>query len=573
MIEKFADISLSSLEALADVMSECTDSFLFILNSQEDSIFVSEQASAFFDFPGKKFGHAIETISRQVFRDDENVFSNEIRKITDKVKDSFNLNFRIMNKSNVPVWVNMRGSVVCTGEDNTRILLGRIAINEDVIQLDELTKLPTERQLRKDFDQFYKNEKKISGFIFKVDVDKMGEINEQFGSKTGDFVLSLISDCIKRSVKGIASAYKLNSDEFLCMNLTDGNALDAKMLYEKIKRSISDIEQKIDYEVVFTVSAGVVAFANDQSQLDELLKKVNYTVNVAKDKGRNKFLTFNAVEYAHHMRDLKLQELFRRSVREGCKGFELFYQPVVDAKNIYLDKDKTITNVIGAEGLLRFSSPECGVITPDEFIPILEKTGLIIPVSRWILKTGFSQCYEWNKVQKDFHMSLNLSYIHVKKGEVLSDVQLALGNTGVNPENITLELTESGYMDNTQELQALVNKITLLGIKVDIDDFGTGFSNLRYLQYLHAYTLKLDYSFVHKATGGDQGDSSVIKHITEMAHELNMKVCMEGVEVESDIAKLQVYSPDKFQGFYFGRPCKAAQFRENYLRSDNLFEK
>lgn len=114
----------------------------------------------FLIFQVKKFGHAVETISRQVFKDDENVFSNEIRKITDRVKDSFNLNFRIMNKSNVPVWVNMRGSVVCTGEDNTRLLLGRIAINEDVIQLDELTKLPTERQLRKDFDQFYKHEKK-----------------------------------------------------------------------------------------------------------------------------------------------------------------------------------------------------------------------------------------------------------------------------------------------------------------------------------------------------------------------------------------------------------------------------
>ena len=534
---------------------------------------MSEQVCAIFELPDKKFTHAIDTFTRQIYRDDVNLFSTEMKDVFSGIKNSFNLDFRALNKSHNPVWVNMRGKLIYVGAASLPVLMGRILIIDDTTQLDDLSKLPTESHLRKDFSQVYKRLEKVSGFIVKLDVDKMGEINDQFGSRTGDFVLSLVADCVKLSVKGIASAYKLNSDEFICMNLAGGNAVDAQMFFQKLKRTIAEMEQKIDYEVVFTVTAGAVAFFNDQTQLDELLKKVNYTISVAKEKGSNNLTLFNAADYTKHLRDLKLQEILRESVRKNFEGFELFYQPVVDAKKIYLDEIDTITNVIGAEGLLRYSHPDFGVIMPDEFIPILEKTGLIIPVSRWILLTGFKQCHEWNKVQKDFHMSLNISYIQVKKSDVLSDVQMALTKSGVKPENITLELTESGYMEDTQELQTLVDNFNKLGVKVDIDDFGTGYSNLRYLQYLKAYTLKLDYSFVHKATGGDKGDSSVIRHITEMAHELNLKVCMEGVEVESDIEKLMVYKPDKFQGFFFGRPCSAVQFRESYLRSDVRFDK
>ena len=154
---------------------------------------------------------------------------------------------------------------------------------------------------------------------------------------------------------------------------------------------------------------------------------------------------------------------------------------------------------------------------------------------------------------------------------MLTDVQIALTKSGVNPRNITLELTESGYMNSDHELQELLDAFQAMNLNIDIDDFGTGYSNLRYLQYLHANTLKLDYTFVHKATSGDEGDTKVIKHITQMAHELNMTVCMEGVEQKTDVEKLQQFGPDKFQGFLFGRPMSAAQFKEHCLRPDDRY--
>ncbi len=574
MLDNAPSFSIEQLEFFAEALSKTTDSFVYIFDLKADSVYISEQAAALFNIPGRKFDHAWETLFRLVYSEDYALFSAESDSIKSGRKDTFNLEFRALNKNGKAVWLSMRGTVIPTGkeEDSKSYLIGRIAIMDELDRIDPLTNLPTEMQFRKDFAKAWKKNQKVSGFIFKIDVDNMGRINEQFGTHTGDFVLTLIADCIRTSAKGIAVPYKLNSDEFVCMNLTGASAVDAQKIYQNLKRTIAETEQKIEYEVVFTVSAGAVAFFNDSTQLDELLKKINYTLANAKEKGRNNLNLFNAVEYTKHLRNLYLQEKLRDSIKNNFKGFQLFYQPVVDAKELYLDSGNSVTNVIGAEALLRWSCPQYGTITPDEFVPILEKSGLIIPVGRWILLTGFMQCHEWNKVQKDFHMSINLSYIQVKKSDILSDVQMALEKSGVKPENITLELTESGYMDNTQELQSLVDSFRALGMKVDIDDFGTGYSNLRYLQYLKAYTLKLDYSFVHKATGGDQGDSKVIKHITQMAHELDMKVCMEGVETAEDIEKLQIYEPDKYQGFYFGRPCGSIDFREHHLRPDSKID-
>ncbi|MGI5058904.1 putative bifunctional diguanylate cyclase/phosphodiesterase [Treponema pectinovorum] len=569
MNEILKTITVEQLEALIGVFNESSDSFSYALDLDADSLFVSDAALKIFDFPSNKFSNAKEILSHFVYRDDFNMFATSLNDIFSGKRTAINVRFRALNRTSYPVWLNIKGSVIFCTKEARKFLVGVTNLVECPEENDPLTNLPTETNFRKNFEEQWNRAQKTSGFLLKIDIDNMGSLNEQYGMLAGDFVVTLIADCVKRAARGIADVYKLNGDEFLCANLSHYSALDAQKIYQNLKMGIAATEQKIDYEVVFTVSAGAVTFFNDPSPLDELLKKVNHTVKEAKHKGRNNLTMFNAGEYSKHLRDLNFQEKFRNSIKNNFEGFQLFYQPVVDAKNMYLDSANSVTNVIGAEALLRFSCPEFGMITPDEFIPVLENSGLIIPVGRWILMTGFKQCKEWNKVQKDFHLSINLSYVQVKKSDILSDVQMALDASGVKPQNITLELTESGYMDSAAELQNLVESFRALGLNIDIDDFGTGYSNLRYLQYLNANTLKLDYSFVHKATGGDKGDKTVIKHITHMAHELNMKVCMEGVESEEDLEKLNGFEPDKFQGYFFGRPCNPVVFREHHLREDS----
>lgn len=562
------NLELRQLEGLFTILNQCTDSFLFVFDLSADTYFISPYAKNLFNFPEEKLENASTNLMKIVYHEDQASLRSEIDLLKSGRRMEHNLDYRWVNKKGKPIWIRCRGKILPNNDENKRVLIGEVSIVADEDKTDLLTGLATESQLRIDFGSVWTKKQSVSGFILKVDIDNLGSINEQYGVMTGDVILSKVGDCCRKVCSGTAKAYKLSSDEFICMNLTGKSALVAQRMYENLRREISEAEHGLGYDIIFTVSGGMVAFMNDSSQLDGLLRKVNYSIANAKRNGRNNLVTFNAVDYTQHLKTLDFQEKIRDSIRNDFAGFELFYQPVVDAKNLYLDADKTVLNVIGCEALIRWTCPGYGILNPDEFIPILDRTGMIVSVGRWILRTAFMQCAEWNRLQKDFHVSVNLSYIQVKKSDIIRDVETAMLISEVNPHNVTLELTESGYIDNGDELQALTEAFANLGVNVDIDDFGTGYSNLRYLQYLKASTLKLDYTFVQKATAGNEGDRKIIKHITQMAHELGMQVCMEGIEEKSDIEKLIEYGPDKFQGFYFGRPCNNIDFREHHLRLD-----
>ena len=562
------NLELRQLEGLFTILNQCTDSFLFVFDLSADTYFISPYAKNLFNFPEEKLENASTNLMKIVYHEDQASLRSEIDLLKSGRRMEHNLDYRWVNKKGKPIWIRCRGKILPNNDENKRVLIGEVSIVADEDKTDLLTGLATESQLRIDFGSVWTKKQSVSGFILKVDIDNLGSINEQYGVMTGDVILSKVGDCCRKVCSGTAKAYKLSSDEFICMNLTGKSALVAQRMYENLRREISEAEHGLGYDIIFTVSGGMVAFMNDSSQLDGLLRKVNYSIANAKRNGRNNLVTFNAVDYTQHLKTLDFQEKIRDSIRNDFAGFELFYQPVVDAKNLYLDADKTVLNVIGCEALIRWTCPGYGILNPDEFIPILDRTGMIVSVGRWILRTAFMQCAEWNRLQKDFHVSVNLSYIQVKKSDIIRDVETAMLISEVNPHNVTLELTESGYIDNGDELQALTEAFANLGVNVDIDDFGTGYSNLRYLQYLKASTLKLDYTFVQKATAGNEGDRKIIKHITQMAHELGMQVCMEGIEEKSDIEKLIEYGPDKFHPIYFGRPCNNIDFREHHLRLD-----
>ncbi len=569
-------LSMKHLEGIVHILNQSTDSFIYIYNLTDDIYFISPAARNIFAISGEKIEGASKEIMKIVYEEDKNILMTDLDALKTGHKSEHNLEYRWVNKNGKPVWISCRGRIVPNFANGKKILIGTISITEEEDKADLLTGLSTETQLRTDFANHWTKHQCVSGFLLKIDVDNIKIINEQYGVSTGDLIISKVGDCCRKVCSGVAKAYKLASDEFICMNLSGKSAPVAQKLFEALRREISEVDNGLEYDVVFTISGGAVAFMKETSQLDELLKKVNYTVSCAKKEGKNKLVTFNAVDYSRHLRNLDVQAKMRDAIKNNFSGFELYYQPIINAQKMYLDKDKTVQNVIGAEALLRWSCPGYGMLSPDEFVPILERTGMIVSVGRWILRTGFTQCREWCRIQKDFRLSVNLSYIQVMRSDILRDVETALLISGVNPKNITLELTESGFIDNGVQLHQLTENLSSLGVNVDIDDFGTGYSNLRYLQYLKASTLKLDYSFVQKAIGGNEGDKKIIRHITEMAHELNMKICMEGIESAEDIEKLIIYSPDKFQGFYFGRPCSKIDFQEHHIRPDvrrDVYEK
>ena len=552
----------------ASVKNSGLTDFIFLMDLNQDTCSVSDDCVKTLKVPSSNFWDALQTVTSIVHPDDQKLFKECFAKLKEKQNSAndFVLECRMQSTSGTYLPVALRAKFI----PNANLLTGTIFITSS--QKDDVTGLPLEAQMVSDYNDVRRVLGSVSGFILAIRIEGLEHINASLGLEVGDNIFSVVAKTCIAAQDEQTRAYRISGNKIALLNMGGGTATDAQTLYQNLKRRISEIEFDLDYSVVFTISAGIVAFINDMSDLKDLIKKADFSLSMGKKSGKNNLYFFNNSEYSRHVNKLDLRDKLRESVKNNFNGFEIYYQPVIDATQFNAKTGGQQVHVIGAEALLRWGPPNSEKLPADQVIPVLEETGLMAPVGRWILMKAFNQCHVWNQYDKNFHMSVNLSYVQIERSDILFDVECALEKTKVNPKNITLEITESGYIDH-DELQRLFDELHKLGINVDIDDFGTGYSNLRYLQNLHANTLKLDYTFVHKAVMGKDGDSErrVIEHIINMAHDLGMKVCLEGIESEADVEILSKLKPDKFQGFFFGKPVSSYAFLDNnkkYFRDD-----
>lgn len=550
--------SLANPDFKANVRTAGADDFIFLFNLEQDTLSLSEECIRLLNLPSNEFTNAKAALLERIYPDDRPLFEKSFERIIDGNAGDFIAEYRFENDKGIYVPLIIRGRLIVS--DNSHILTGIIKMKAG--NRDDITGLPLEAQMVVDYDEFLADNGSLTGFILALRIEGLERINESFGLDVGDKVFNLVAKACLTVRDADTLVYRISGNKIALMNVNGLNARDAQMLFSALKQKVAEIEYNMDYAVVFTISAGLVAFVNDSNSIKELLKKADFSLSMGKKSGKNNLYLFNSVEYTKHINKIHLREKLRESVKNDFKGFEMFYQPVVDAAKVTSNSEKVEgVRVIGAEALLRWSCPEMGMLGADQVIPILEESGLIAPVGRWILIKTFTQCKMWNEYDKRFHMSVNLSYMQFERSDILLDVQMALEKSKVNPENIILEITESGYIDHV-ELQRILDEFHKMKIRVDIDDFGTGYSNLRYIQNLHANTLKLDYTFVHKAVMDREGESErkVIEYIINMAHDLGMNVCLEGVESESDVAVLAPLKADKYQGYLFGKPVSSYAF-------------
>ena len=567
MAEENNDI-LSPKSFSASVKNSDLNDFIFLMDLNQDTCSVSDDCVKYLKVPSANFGNAVKTVTDIVHPDDKKLFSDCFAKLKEGTisTNDFVLECRMKSPTDSYAQVALRAKFI----PKANLLTGTVFLTSS--QKDDVTGLPLESQMVADYNEVRRAQGSVSGFILAIRIEGLEHINASLGLEAGDKIFSVVAKTCLEEQNEHTRAYRISGNKIAMLSMGGGTATDAQNLYQTLKRRISDIEFDLDYSVVFTISAGIVAFINDISELRDLIKKADFSLSMGKKSGKNNLYFFNNSEYSRHINRLDLRDKLRESVKNNFSGFEIYYQPVIDATQFNPKTGAQQVHVIGAEALLRWGPPNSEKLPADQVIPVLEETGLMAPVGRWILMKAFNQCHVWNQYDKNFHMSVNLSYVQIERSDILFDVECALEKTKVRPENITLEITESGYIDH-DELQRLFDELHKLGINVDIDDFGTGYSNLRYLQNLHANTLKLDYTFVHKAVMGKDGDSErrVIEHIINMAHDLGMKVCLEGIESEADVEILAKLKPDKFQGFFFGKPVSSYAFldkNKKYFRDN-----
>jgi diguanylate cyclase (GGDEF)-like protein len=393
-------------------------------------------------------------------------------------------------------------------------------------------------------------------YVLFLDLSRFQNINDRLGHTVGDKVLKLVGKRLVRFLREGDTVARLGGDEFAII-LTDISSIEeAKEIAQQIHDKLSQPFYLQGNKIYSNLHIGIAPFDIDHRKPEEILRDADIAMHNAKETGRG-VAVFTKELRAQFIEKITLEEDLRFAVER--EELFLHYQPIVSLKN---------GKLLGFEALLRWQHSE-KVISPAQFIPIAEDTGLIIPITRWILNETCRQLAEWQKIShstKNIIVSVNISGKHLIDNSLIHDVDEALIKSGLSPSSLKLEVTESIAMENAEHTIKILTKLKELGVKLSIDDFGTGYSSLNYLHRLPFDTLKIDRSFVN-SVGDDGKDSEVLKTIILLAKNLKMGVIAEGIETVNQLSILQNLRCEYGQGYLMAKPLPKEEIDKS-LRQD-----
>lgn len=400
---------------------------------------------------------------------------------------------------------------------------------------------------------------KCLGVLF-IDLDRFKIINDTLGHDTGDIVLKAIARRLSECMRSADLVARLGGDEFVVV--VEEVETQARVA-EVAAKLLAVIDQPVLYqgqELALTASIGIAMYPDDGRDLQSLLKHADIAMYRAKEQGKNRFAFYSSGMDDPAVDRLSLETRLKKAVLEQNQ-FVLHYQPKVSLR------DGRIT---GAEALVRWLSPDRGLVSPAEFIPLAEETGLITAIGEWVLETACHQASAWErKGLPPMRIAVNLSARQMYSPGFVDTVRRIVETSGVRPGAIELELTESVMMQNVQLVADLLMELKLLGLHIAVDDFGTGYSSLSYLKRLPLDALKVDRSFVRDVPR-DADDVAITSAVIALAHSLRLKVVAEGVETEAQLGFLRDRECDEIQGFLFSRPVPAEDFEDLLARDVRL---
>jgi len=424
---------------------------------------------------------------------------------------------------------------------------------------DVLTGLPNRNLLQDRLKRavFAQRDARPIAVVF-IDLDHFKFINDSLGHTQGDKLLAIIAERLASIVREGDTVARLGGDEFVLV-LNDQNKED--VIFRAMQRVLNKVSEPMTIdgqELYITCSAGVSLYPADAPDVETLLKNADVAMYRAKEHGRNNFQF-----YTPEMNDLANERLaLEHSLRRALERNELLlhYQPKVNLET---------GMIVGAEALLRWQHPEWGLIAPERFIPIAEETGLIVQIGAWVIRAACNQARLWQDAGlPPVVMSVNLSARQFRQESFVKVVTQILHETGLKPEQLEMELTESMLMHNANAAISILGGLKSLGVRLSLDDFGTGYSSLSYLSRLPIDTLKIDRSFVQHIGDQDECDNGILAQaIISLGHSLNLTVIAEGVETGEQLQFLKAHQCDEVQGFYFCKPTVAGEFAKMLAES------
>lgn len=434
---------------------------------------------------------------------------------------------------------------------------------------DALTGLPNRSlftdHLRVALRRAQQNEKYMFGVLF-LDLDRFKNINDSLGHPCGDELLILVARRLETCIRQTDMVARFGGDEFAILVDAIHDASDVVRVAEKVQRVISAPFKLAAHEAITTASIGVALSTSVYAEAEDIIRDADTAMYRAKDRGKARYEIFDTAMHTRAVTLLRLESDLRRALEkeELC----VYYQPIVSLAS---------RELYGFEALVRWQHPERGIISPDDFIPLAEETGLILPIGLQVLQEACNQLRVWQQrspSNRDLIMSVNLSGKQLMQPDVIERIEEVLHESHINPWHLKLEITETVVMENPELAAGTLAKLRGLGVRLSIDVFGTGYSSLSYLNRFPVDTLKIDRSFVTSMNEADE-NLQIVKTIVTLAGNLGMQVVAEGVETDEQLDQLRSLKCQYGQGYLFSKPLDVADadlFILNRLRADSLAE-
>ncbi|WP_080801565.1 bifunctional diguanylate cyclase/phosphodiesterase [Arabiibacter massiliensis] len=538
---------------LYDALVESTDDYLYVCNMKTGVFHYPKAMVEEFGLPSEVVENAVAVWGSKVHEDDRQAFLESNQEIVDGRTTRHWVEYRARNRKGEWVRLRCRGRLILDARGKPSLFAGFIANLGKKSKVDPLTGLFNKFE----FEDVVRRRMEITPdeglSLMVIGIDDLRHINDRYDRAFGDEVIRFVAQRIQSAVPERARVFRLDGDEFA---VAINDELDVlRSAYAVLSVSFDHQHEHEGKKFYCTLSGGCARYPSDAGSYEELVKYADYALEFAKGHGKKRCVSFSAAILAGRTRELELMELLRDSVENGFEGFSLRYQPQVEAST---------GRVKGAEALARWRCERFGDLSPLEFIPLLEESGLIVPVGAWVLREAAATCARWRVLDPTFSMSVNLSYRQLDEDGLVPFIMDVLEEEGLPPGSLVVEMTESRFAEDDDRARELFCQIRKLGVRVAMDDFGTGYSSLGALKSSPADIVKIDRAFIRDIRTSTF-DATFIRFVVELCHDVGISVCLEGVETDEEYGAVNTMGLDYIQGFLFGRPLLPEEFEERFL--------
>lgn len=545
---------LNKITTYFNALQSSAEEYLFVIDLETDLTLLSDNFVKDFNFPSNVIDDFENLLEPFIHYEDREIFEDALSNIrAETAEKAVDCEFRLLSKNGEHGWVRLSMAIGAGESERPEFLSGIISRLDIPVKADNVTGLLKRNVFYAELQHELEFNSGAHGAVVVIGLDNFHVINETYGHRFGDTALRQIAQNITNVLPPDIRLYKLDGYSF-GMFMPYAMPEEVEIIFSSVQLCMREI-RNVDDTIYCTASAGATFYPQDANDVITLARYAEVALELARQRGRDQICFFEREVYDRWRYDIGMQNLMQNCIARGCEDFFLCFQPQVDAKD---------GRLIGAEALLRWYDQDGSIVAPMQFIPMLEKSRMIIPVGHWIIENAVITAKKWQKFMPDFQMSVNISLYQLEERMFFPFVEDCIQRHGIDPSTLTFELTESHSVYDWDFVNKQFGEFHELGIKIAMDDFGTGYSTIGFLKNFNCDLIKIDRMFVENLLTSEY-DRNLIKHMIMLCHSVGLEVCVEGVEQKEEYQYLRdECAADQIQGFYFGYPEPEDVFEKRF---------